>query len=152
MASSSIRTESRENDTVAVYKGALLYALDISSTNTSTLSKPFNDPSTYFNASYAPPESRDWEYLNTSAWNYAVDPSTLTYHSPEDVSASYELVNPVFAWGAAPGYMTAQACEIECPLFLGSVPGYPPTVDEKKCVSAAQEVRLVPYGSEDAYG
>ncbi|KAK3614256.1 hypothetical protein LTR56_027374 [Elasticomyces elasticus] len=147
LVSSSIRTESRENDTVAVYKGPLLYALDISNTNTSTLPKPFNDPSTYFNASYAPPESRDWEYHNTSAWNYAIDPSTLTYHSPEDVSASYELVNPIFASGVAPGYMTVRGCEIEWPLFLGSVPGYPPTSEAKKCVSAAQEVRLVPYGS-----
>ncbi|KAK4904762.1 hypothetical protein LTR49_025842 [Elasticomyces elasticus] len=72
LLSSSIRTESRENDTVAVYKGALLYALEVSNTNTSTLPKPFNDPSTYFNASYAPPESRTG---NTTTYRHEIMPS-----------------------------------------------------------------------------
>jgi hypothetical protein len=144
---SSIRTEARENDTVAVYKGALLYALGVSNTNTSTLPKPYNDPSTYFNSSYAPPESRDWEYHNTSAWNYAIDPSTLAYHGPNDPSAGYVLANPIWSPDGPPGYITAQACEVDWPLAFGSVPGYPPTGDAKKCLSAAVEVKLLPFAS-----
>lgn len=145
--SSSVRTQARENDTVAVYKGAVLYALEVSNTNTSTLPKPWNNPDTYYNASYAPPESRDWEYHNTTAWNFAIDPSTLTYHGPNTTGASYELANPIFAPGAPPGYMTAQGCEIDWPLFLGSVPGYPPIGAEKKCLGEARIVKLVPYAS-----
>ncbi|TKA55086.1 hypothetical protein B0A55_12888, partial [Friedmanniomyces simplex] len=145
--SSIIRTEARENDTVAVYKGALLYALDVTNTNTSTLPKPYNDPSTFYNESYAPPESMDWEYHNTSAWSYAIDPSTLCYNEPNDTSSYYTLADPIFAPGAPPGYITARACEIDWPLFLGSVPGYPPTGDAKKCLGDAKEVKLVPYAS-----
>lgn len=145
--SSDVRTESRENDTVAVYKGALLYALEITNTNTSTLPKPYNKPNTYFPEGYAPPQSRDWEYHNTSAWNYAVDPTTLIYHGPDDTSATHVLANPIFAPGAPPGYITAQACQIDWPMFLRSVPGYPPTGDAKQCVGNTTTVRLVPYGS-----
>ncbi|TKA55095.1 hypothetical protein B0A55_12718, partial [Friedmanniomyces simplex] len=145
--SSIVRTEARENDTVAVYKGALLYALDVTNTNTSTLPKPYNDPSTFYNESYAPPQSMDWEYHNTSAWSYAIDPSTLGYHEPNDTSSYYTLANPIFAPGAPPGYITARACEIDWPLFLGSVPGYPPTGDAKKCLGDVKEVKLVPYAS-----
>jgi hypothetical protein len=145
--SSSIRTEARENDTMAVYKGSLLYALAITNTNTSTLPKPWNDPSTYYNASYAPAQSRDWEYHNTSAWNYAVDPTSLVYHGPDGTSTSYELINPIFASGAPPGFITAQACKIDWPLAHGSIPGFPPTGDARKCLGDAEEVRLVPYAS-----
>lgn len=150
--SSTIRTESRENDTIAVYKGALLYTLEVTHTNTSTTPKPYNHPDTYYNESYAPPESRDWQYHNTSAWNYAIDPSTLAYHGPNDTSeaeftADHRLANPIFAPGAPPGYITAQACKVDWPLYVGSVPGYPPVGEARKCVGGVEEVRLVVYGS-----
>ncbi|KAK4544720.1 hypothetical protein LTR36_003969 [Oleoguttula mirabilis] len=144
---SAIRTEARENDTVAVYKGALLYALEVTHTNTSTLPKAWSDPSTFYDEGYAPPESRDWEYHNTAAWNYAIDPSTLVYHGPHRASSHYALANPIFAPGAPPGYITARACKIDWPLYLGSIPGYPPTGDAKKCLGGVKEVKLVPYGS-----
>jgi len=144
---SSFRTEDRANETVAVYKGALLYALEVTNTNTSTLPKPYDNTHTYYSASYAPAQSRDWEYHHTSAWNFAIDLSTLVYHGPNGTSADYVLANPIFAPGAPPGYITAQACQIDWPLYLGSVPGYPPTGKAKKCLGAAKEVKLVPYGS-----
>ena len=146
---SLVRTESRENDTIAVYKGALLYALEISNRNTSTPPKPYYNPEfglEYYNKSYYPPQSRDWSYHNTSAWNYAIDKTTLLYHGSD--SGSTVLANPLFAPGAPPGYITAQACEIEWPMaFDGSVPGYPPTGDAKKCIGDAVEIKLVPYAS-----
>ncbi|EMC93981.1 hypothetical protein BAUCODRAFT_74673 [Baudoinia panamericana UAMH 10762] len=144
---SDIRTEPRENDTVAVYKGALLYALQVENTNTSTLPKPYNNPNTYFDANYAPAQSRDWQYHNTSAWSIAIDPSTLTYHGHNKTFASYKLANPAFAPDATPGYMTALGCEIAWDLAFGSVPGYPPVGDKKRCLGNTIEVRLVPYGS-----
>lgn len=86
---------------------------------------------------------------DSSAWNYAIDPSTLVYHGPNGTVASafYKLANPVFAPGAPPGYITAQACEIDWPLYLGSIPGYPPTGDAKKCLGGVKKVKLVPYAS-----
>ena len=146
---STIRTVPGANDTVAVYKGALLYALEIVSYNTSTLPKKYYDPTEYYHGSYAPPEVRDWEYHNLSSWNYAIDPSSLTYHeAPGEVDAAdYKLANPIFAPGAPPGYMTALACEIERPLFKHSVPGYAPTAEKKKCISDVKEVKLTPYGA-----
>ena len=138
---SSIRTEPRANETIAVYNGAVLYALDVTNTNTSTSPKPYNHPDEYFNASYAPPESRDWEYHNTSAWNIAIDPSTLTFHALND------FADPIFAPDSGLSYITAQGCEIDWPLWEGSVPGYPPTGDAKKCIGEVKEVKLLPYAS-----
>ena len=146
---STIRTTPRANETVAVYKGALLYALEVTNTNTSTPPKPYTNPGfgeEYYNASYAPPESRDWQYHNTSVWNYAIDTSTLKYHGPEEETS--ELANPLFDAGAPPGWISAMACEIEWPMaFNGSVVGFPPTGDAKTCVGEKKEVRLASYGS-----
>ncbi len=146
---SSLRTEARENNTISVYKGALLYALEVTNYNTSTPPKPYTNPSfgtEYYNASYYPPQSRDWQYHSTSKWNYAIDPTTLVYHGPE--TGSMKLNDPVFEAGGPPGYVTAMGCEVEWPMaFNGSVPGYPPVGAERKCVGEKVEVRLVAYGS-----
>jgi hypothetical protein len=145
---STVRTDSRANETVAVYKGSLLYALEVTNRNTSTLPKPWDNPDyghETYNKSYAPPQSRDWQYHNTSPWNYAIDMSTLAYH---EKSSSATLPNPIFTAGAPPGYITAKACQIDWPMaFNGSVPGYPPTGDAKKCTGKTVQVKLVPYAS-----
>lgn len=146
---SNIRTTPRANDTIAVYKGSLLYALEVTNTNTSTPPKPYSNPGfgeEYYNASYAPPQARDWQYHNTSAWNYAIDPKTLTYQS--SASEGTALANPLFGPGGPPGWMEVQACEIDWPMaFNGSVAGFPPTGEKKKCVGPKRVVRLVPYAS-----
>ncbi|KAK5170315.1 uncharacterized protein LTR77_004902 [Saxophila tyrrhenica] len=146
---STVRTESRENNTVSVYKGSVLYALEVTNHNTSTPPKPYDNPGfgdEYFNKCYYPPQSRDWSYHNTSRWNYAIDPETLQYHSPD--SSSTSLANPLFGAGGPPGYVTAKACEIEWAMaFNGSVPGYPPNGEKRKCVGKVEKVKLVPYAS-----
>ena len=70
---SSIRTEDRANETVAVYKGALLYAIDIPSTVVSSPPRLYNDTSTFFANVSVPPQSRDWQYFATGKWNIAID-------------------------------------------------------------------------------
>ncbi|KAH9826563.1 Beta-L-arabinofuranosidase [Teratosphaeria destructans] len=147
---SSVRTEARENDTIAVYRGAILYTLEVAHTNTSTLPKPYNSPTTYFPSDYAPAQSKDWQYQNTSAWNYAIDPSTLVYVGPNSTLADYGLDTPIWSPGAPPGYITAQGCLIDWPMaFDGSVPGYPPTGDARKCLGVGDValLKLVPYAS-----
>lgn len=156
---SSIRAESRANETVAIYKGPLLYALEVSHTNTSTLPKTPAGDSMYA-SDYAPAECRDYEFHNTSAWNYAIDPSSLRYVLPQPweakkmkdgvaaAAAADELPNPIWTSGAAPGYIEVEGCKINWDMYLDSVPGYPPVGKEKKqCISEKEVLRLVPYGT-----
>lgn len=143
---SSIRTEDRANETVAVYKGALLYAIDIPSTVVSSPPRLYNDTSSFFANGSVPPQSRDWQYFATGKWNIAIDPQSLQYQEPT-LDSPAELANPIFAPDGNFGTIAAQGCEIDWPLYLDSVPGYPPTGDAKKCLGEPFEVRLIPYGS-----
>lgn len=144
--STSIRTEPRANSSVAVYYGTLLYGLAISSENSSSVPHDYttNAPMA---AGYAPAQARDWTLMNTSAWNYAVDVSTLEYHYDGEATPGKTLANPIWAPGGPPNYMTVQACLIEWPLYLDSVPGLVPLPEERQCLGDAVEVELRPYGS-----
>ncbi|KAF2475157.1 uncharacterized protein BDR25DRAFT_381996 [Lindgomyces ingoldianus] len=139
----AIVQEKRANDTVAIHHGALIYALNIPSTNTSLAPKSYSNNSP-LPSGYAPPESRDWIITPTSTWAYAIDPSTLTFHSVNGTDTS--LANPIFAPGAAPMYITAKACEIEWGMYKG-VPDAPPTGGNRKCKgNKTTEIRLEPLG------
>lgn len=142
---SSIRTEPRANDTVSVYNGALLYALQVQNKNSSQapLNSYGSGPNT--NVEPIPPQSQDWVFQNTSAWNYAIDPNTLTF--TQRGGDNDPLPSPVFAPGAPPGSIQARACQIDWPLWLDSVPGAPPTGDARTCISDPETVTLIPYGS-----
>lgn len=139
-----VRTEARANDTVAVYRGQLFYALKIGAEITSAPPKNYYNLTTY-REGYAPPESRDYTMLNTTEWNIAIDPSTIKYHPASDPQAP--LPTPIFASGKPPMYMTVQACLVDWPLFMNSVPGWPIPKEERKCLGDKFEANLVPYGS-----
>jgi hypothetical protein len=138
----SLRIEQRANASIAVHYGALLYGLDIGSTNTSQppldfrSTKPLPD-------GYAPPQVRDWTITNTTSWALAIDPSTLSYHHSGDT----ELQNPIWAHGAPPSWISVKACEIEWSLYLGSVPDTVPPLNQRECLGAVIDAKLVPYGS-----
>lgn len=144
--STSIRLEERANGSVAVHYGPLLYGLSISSSDSSTVPYDYttNAPMA---AGYAPPQARDWTMVNTSAWNYAIDPSTLVYHYDGEAAPGKRLANPIWAAGAPPNVMTVQACQIEWNLYLGSVPGLVPLAGDRQCLGEAIQVELRPYGS-----
>ncbi|KAJ9143330.1 Six-hairpin glycosidase-like protein [Pleurostoma richardsiae] len=144
--STSIRVEPRINSTVAVHYGALLYGLSISSINSSTIPWDYqtNAP---MKEGYAPAEARDWTITNTSAWNYAIDPSTLQYHYCGQAAPGRELANPIWAPGAPPNVITAKACLIDWPLYLDSIPGRVPLPEERRCIGPVEQVELRPYGS-----
>lgn len=145
---SAIRTVPRANNTVAVYRGSLLYALAINSTGSSTIPHYYSDNATEYPAGYAPPLSRDWSFLNTSPWNIAIDPSTLQSHANNNVNCdTVKLADPIWALGAPPEYISVSACEIPWPLYLGSVPGAAPAVGGRKCLGEVFTAKLVPYGS-----
>lgn len=143
-----VRTEPRANDTVAVYRGQLLYAAEIGAEM--SIHPPTNyENYTTYPPSYAPSHSHDWKMLNTTEWNIAIDPSTLEYHPAEgsEQGSVMPLPKPIFASGNPPMYMIAQACLIDWPLFKGSVPGNPIPKEDRKCLSDTFSARLMPYGS-----
>lgn len=141
----SIAIEPRANDTIAIHHGALIFALSIPSTNTSTPPKAYNTNQEY-PAAYAPPQSRDWQIANASAWNIAVDPSSLTLHTPDAGQAGAALPNPIWAPGAPSVSVSVRACEIAWGLYKG-VPDVPPPRAERKCLGEVFEARLEPLGA-----
>ncbi|KAK5658322.1 hypothetical protein OQA88_2298 [Cercophora sp. LCS_1] len=137
----SIRAEQRANNTVAVYYGNLLYALDVGSTNTSSYPHSYKDARGTGFADIPFPQVRDYYVKNTKPWNVAIDPSTLRYSS----DGVGQLPTPLFAYGAPPNYMTVKGCEIEWDLYLDATPGPAPL--NRTCVKGSEEFRLIPYGS-----
>ncbi|KAK0637055.1 hypothetical protein B0T17DRAFT_588031 [Bombardia bombarda] len=138
----AIRAETRANNTVAVYYGNLLYALDVGSSVKSSY------PHAYYDAQgegldYLPfPELRDYYVNNSKAWNVAIDPSTLQYHG---LGGGATLPTPIFEYGAPPTYVTVQGCEIAWGLYLGATPDLVP--NDRTCLGGSSTYRLIPYGS-----
>ncbi|KAL8770914.1 MAG: hypothetical protein Q9209_003565 [Squamulea sp. 1 TL-2023] len=142
----TIRTEDRGNDTISVYYGALLYALDVgysdsiisNSISTHRIDKiPFQQS--------IPKQAHDHIITNTKPWNIAIDPDTLAYHT-NNTSNVGKLPNPIWAYEAPPSYITAQGCEIEWGVEKG-LPARPPLKGNRECIGDVREVVLRPYGS-----
>lgn len=143
----NIVVQPRDNDTVAVRHGALLYGLEIGEYTTAEPAKDWQNKTAY-PSGYAPPEVHDYTIENTTAWNLAIDPSTLKVHlqGPSNSSETQPLPNPIFTAGASPVSMSVQACEIAWPLWRG-LPDIPPKVKDRKCIGEPFEATLIPYGS-----
>jgi hypothetical protein len=132
--------ETRANNTIAVHRGPLLFSLAIGEEVISLPPKSFSTKEP-FPVGYAPPQCHDHEMYNTTAWNIAIDPSTLKYNYKTN---STGLANPIWALYAPPNLFTVQGCEINWPIEKG-VPTNPPA--DRTCVAPAAEYTLVPYGS-----
>ncbi|KAK3318772.1 hypothetical protein B0H66DRAFT_497544 [Apodospora peruviana] len=138
----TIRTEPRANNTVAVYYGNLLYALDVGFTNESSY------PHAYYESQgpgldYLPfPQARDYYVSWSKPWSVAIDPSTLQYFGMGQDAA---LPKPIFEYGAPPTYISVQGCEIAWALHLGAAPGLVPA--NRTCVGEKNTYKLIPYGS-----
>ena len=135
----SVRTEPRANDTIAVYHGALLYALPVSGNYSST------SPANYPPGSGAPVEAHDWTILPNSPWNLAIDPSTLQFYD-YDNRDDEQLPNPIWEENAPPVTISALACEINWSLVDGYAPN-PPLAGQRNCTGPAFTVGLTPYGA-----
>jgi hypothetical protein len=132
----------RANNTVAVYHGALLYALQIGEDITELPPRNWGNRSDY-PSGYAPAQSHDYTINNLTPWNIAIDPTTLSYQL--NLSAGSDaLPNPVWTSGGPPGYMTVQGCEIAWPIEKG-VPSNPP--QDRTCTAASAEYTMIPYGA-----
>ncbi|KAG2416198.1 hypothetical protein HFD88_007391 [Aspergillus terreus] len=128
-----IRVESRANDTVSIYHGALLYAIPI----------PYNLTS-YRDSNYpdAPANVLNHDLLPTAAWAYAIDPSTLRYKGlPINTT---KVPNPLWT-DQAPTAITAKVCEIRWDLVDGYAPN-PPRSENRSCLGDPFDIDLIPYG------
>ncbi|KAJ5625302.1 hypothetical protein N7510_001611 [Penicillium lagena] len=137
----ALRTVRRANDTVAIYRGSILYGLHIPPIVSSGPPKFYNNETDYPPGTY-PPQAQDHTLLNSTSWNVAIDPSTLVYHP-----GSGPLPSPTFEDGQLPMFVTAQACLIDWPLWMGVVPDSPIPKKERKCLGDTFEATLRPYGS-----
>lgn len=136
-----IRTEARSADTVAVYYGNMLYALDVGYAEKSSFPHAYYDPRGP-GLDYLPfKQLRDYYINNTMPWNVAIDPSTLKYHGAGD----QQLKDPIFEQGAPPNYMTVKGCEIKWGLYMATTPDIAPS--DRTCIGDQKTYRLVPYGA-----
>lgn len=136
-----IHAEPRANDTVAIFYGNLLYALDVGATNTSSYPHAYND-ATGPGLDYLPfQELRDYYIDSTSDWSVAIDPSTLTYHGINGA----KLPDPIFEQGAPPSYIEVDGCEIKWDLYLTVTPDWAPK--DRTCIGEKKSYRLIPYGA-----
>lgn len=138
---SEIRTVPKANNTIAIYHGALLYALDIEYTTTSHAADKWSSHEP-IPASETDPRALDHELLPTSNWSVAIDASQLRFVSSSP--ANEKLANPIYARGAPPVAIYAAATAIEWPETKGTS-DLPPV--EPNVVGELYWAKLVPYGS-----
>ena len=118
----SIRVEPRGNDSVSIYHGSLLYALDVGQTVSNLPVILFNESVAYPTVDgppQIPTQAHDFSFVNTRPWNIAIDPSSLQLHAPADNTTVTTLKNPIFDYEAPPSYITGKGCQINWVLNQG---------------------------------
>jgi hypothetical protein len=134
--------EKRPADTVSIFYGNLLYALDVGYEKTTDLPHAFTDPRGP-GLDYLPYKELRDEYVNaTTEWNVAIDPSTLRYNG---IGRGDSLPDPIFEHGAPPNYMTVEGCPIQWDLKMGVTPDVPPS--DRTCIGSKKTYKLIPYGA-----
>lgn len=151
-----IRTEARANGSIAIYHGALLYALDVGQTATSLPVSLYNESFTYPTTDYPPdlvtPQSNmpskvhDVAFTNTKPWNMAIDPRTLKFCNFASNTSTSKLKDPIFDYEAPPGYIIGKGCQIDWVLDKG-VPAALPKLPRGSgwlCISNVTDVIFRP--------
>ncbi|PPQ71690.1 hypothetical protein CVT26_007657 [Gymnopilus dilepis] len=148
-----LEIELRTNDAVAITRGPLNYAVELSYNKTSAPSlrsqQALSDAKQLF--PNAPPQyftptdnhTLDNTLLPTTEWQLAIDPNTIEVN---DLSAKTPSI-PYYAWapGSQPVSMTATACQIEWALESGTASA--PPQSPNKCVGKTFKVKLVPFAA-----
>ena len=164
----TLRIVPRANDTVAIYHGALLYALDVGE-STAVLAPTIFNPQDFHHEPFAPyrnpgtgnmnalpplpHQAHSYDIRNTKPWNIAIDTSTLEFHSSAEdeeraTGPRTRLPREVWSRGGPPSFVTGRGCQIDWPLDKGVPAAVPLAVNGKrKCIGRAVDVVLRPYGS-----
>ncbi|KAI1793484.1 hypothetical protein LXA43DRAFT_1059843 [Ganoderma leucocontextum] len=125
-----ITTEERPHGSIAVHRGPLHYAFDISRSER------------VLTQNAQQPLAVDLEFDATEAWQYAIDPATLTFHG--GTPAGGQLPSPVFDSGLSPFTIAAMACPIDWAVAGDTFAAAPPT--DPACTGAARNITLWPFG------
>ncbi|EGX94633.1 hypothetical protein CCM_02904 [Cordyceps militaris CM01] len=138
----SPRVENLVDDTVAIFYGNLLYALDVGYNKTTTLPHSYGDPKGPGLGGLDFKELRD-EFINsTKEWNVAIDPTTIKYNG---IGATDSMANPIFEQNAPANFMSVDGCQIKWDLKMGVTPDRVPK--DPTCISEKKTYRLIPYGA-----
>ncbi|OBZ73690.1 hypothetical protein A0H81_05963 [Grifola frondosa] len=128
---SNITIESRPQGSVAVHRGPLHYAFDISRSQ-KVLAQNAEET-----------QAVDLEFDATEAWQYAIDPSTLKFNSA--VPTGDKLPSPIFDSGLPPFTITATACPVNWTIAGDTFAAAPPT--SPACVGPTTDITLWPFGA-----
>ncbi|KAI0351383.1 hypothetical protein OH77DRAFT_951052 [Trametes cingulata] len=126
-----ITIEARPHGSVAVHRGPLHYAYDIARSQ-KVLAQNAQQPLAV-----------DLEFDATAPWQYAIDPSSLTFHRGSPVGG--KLPSPIFDSGLPPYTITATACPIDWAVAGDTFAAAPPT--NPACTGPATNITLWPYGA-----
>ncbi|KAH7921753.1 hypothetical protein BV22DRAFT_1038302 [Leucogyrophana mollusca] len=126
-----ITLENRPEGSVAVHRGPLHYAFDISR-NQTVLAQNSQQPLAV-----------DLQYLATDTWQYAIDTSSLKFNSNPPSSGT--LPSPIFDAGLPPLTITAVACPIEWDLAGSNFAASPP--ESPTCTGSPTNITLWPFGA-----
>ena len=113
-----------------MHRGPLHYAFDISRSQK------------VITANAQEPRAVDLQFDATEAWQYAIDPSTLTFHS--STPAGGQLPSPIYDSGLSPFTISVMACPIDWEVAGDTFAAAPPT--NPACTGAATNITLSPFG------
>ncbi|OCH96340.1 hypothetical protein OBBRIDRAFT_854604 [Obba rivulosa] len=128
---SEITIESRPNGSIAVHRGVLHYAYDISRSQ-KLLAQNAEES-----------QAVDLEFDATAPWQYAIDPVTLEFNA--GTPSDGQLPSPVFDSGLPPFTITVAACPIDWAIAGDTFAASPPT--DPECTGPAVNLTLWPYGA-----
>jgi hypothetical protein len=123
-------SEERPHGSVAVHRGPIHYAFDIPRTE-SILSRHSEEP-----------RAADYEFEPAGTWQYAIDPSTLTF--VHTTPSGGVLPSPIFDAGQPPNTILVKACPIEWELAGDRFPTSPP--EHPTCAGPETTITLWPFG------
>ncbi|KAJ7582533.1 hypothetical protein C8J56DRAFT_955050 [Mycena floridula] len=126
-----ITIESRPHGSIAIHRGPLNYAFDISRTETILKVHPME------------PHAVDLQLDATEPWQYAIDPTTVKFHNEPPKSG--KLPSPIFDYGMSPLSITVTACEIEWPVDGDMFAASPP--QNASCIGRETTLKLSPFGA-----
>ncbi|KAJ6497537.1 hypothetical protein C8R45DRAFT_983301 [Mycena sanguinolenta] len=128
---SEIRLESRPHGSIAVHRGPLNYAFDIPRREKQLSVHPLE------------PRAVDLEFTPESAWQFAIDPSTLAFTNTPPPSGV--LPSPIYDAGLPPFTLSVSACPIDWPI-AGDMFAAPPP-ENPTCLSEFRNITLWPFGA-----
>jgi hypothetical protein len=131
--STDIRIEARQNNTVSIYHGNLLYTLPVGGDMVKT---PISIP----DAPNPPPDAVQYTYTPISTWQVAIDPTTLHWNQ----TFTGPLPNPIWDTDRSPVEIYATVCQINWP--MNGNWAYDPPAD-RTCTGESYQATLYPYAT-----